>query len=225
MHKEVPFLKTLNENKKKNEYPIYHLSLVNGTCLYNNEKYGLLFKREKEIQFESYTNNLVLTQPLLNLKNALQIKMPKLLKEISTFYNKKIYNTLIHAEGIVEKTNSKMEDIKYPDGSYATDIYLNRNQFLNLREYLIEKKTNASITLNCIDYYGIKYHNLLEVMPEGKYLALNKYNPPAIINHSIEVEYNEFNNDTRIDIGLWLNIEVYNPEDIIHGEINQLKER
>lgn len=218
LHKKVPFFRTLNENKKKKEDPLDPLSIRNSIRLYNDENYGLFFKREIEPYFGNYINNLVLTQSIFNHEKALQIKIPKLLKEISTFYNKKIYTTLVH-EGNVKKTINQMEDIEYPDGSYATNIYLNRTQFLKLRKYLIKEKINAGITLNCIDYYGVKYHNLLEAVPEGEYLALNKYNPPAIINHSIEVEYNEYDKNTRMDIELWLNIEVYNPDDIIHGQI------
>ena len=80
------------------------------------------------------------------------------------------------------------------------------------------------ITLNSIDYYGVKYHNLLEIIPEGKYLALNKHNPPAIINNSIKVDYNKSTDQSRIDVELDVDIEVYNPEDIIHGKINKMVE-
>lgn len=224
MYEKVPFFKILNVNKKKNEYlKIHHLDCRNSNPLYYNENHGSLFKRETERYFGSYMNHLVSIQSPFNQDKALQIKRPKLLKEISNFYNKKIYTTLINTEGSVEKTINQMENIKYQDGSYATNIYLNITDFLNLREYLIKEKINAGITLNSIDYYGVKYHNLLEIIPEGEYLALNKHNPPAIINNSIKVDYNKSTDRSRIDVELDVDIEVHNPEDIIHGKIIQLK--
>lgn len=48
---------------------------------------------------------ILYNQKIVPLSSTGQLIRPKLLKEISDFYNKKIYTTLIHPEGSIEKNN------------------------------------------------------------------------------------------------------------------------
>lgn len=221
LHKRVSFFEILTENNEKTvkDSMFTSLSSDNSNNLYHHDTYGSLFNREYEID-SCYIKIVALVQQEDPVETALQVKVPKLLKEMDRFYNKNIYTALTKAENNVEKSVNWDETINFSDDSCATDIYLNGNQFSKLRKQLKDKKVNTEVTYNCIEYHGVKYHNLLEAVPKDKYIALNKYHSPAVINNLIKLK--KYNECDRIDCHFQFEITVHDPEFIIHGNITNL---
>lgn len=138
------------------------------------------------------------------LSATIQLKVAKAISGMCRYYNNEIFGTLSNKAAVTGPTMSdwsdpdnidpRIDNINIQDafdqdgyGYQVTDVYLNRAEYVGLTHYLASLDMNFDIKECNLD--GVKYHNLVNAIPAGHYLATDENVPAATIEKYVSPEY------------------------------------